>query len=116
MVTRGANGASHPNGGSRSRPYVSLKRSRCLASRPAMKQQWEEPAWVATAHGWIADRLGELGLTRTGAIEQPHVREWSTAMRVPTDQGDLWFKANSEVLAFEAGLLELLAEHRPDVV
>jgi hypothetical protein len=81
-----------------------------------MQQRWEDPVWTASAHGWIADRLGELGLTRTGDIEQPHVRDWSTAMRVPTDQGDLWFKANSEVLAFEAGLLELLAEHRPDVV
>jgi hypothetical protein len=79
-------------------------------------QQWEDPAWVATAHGWIADRLGELGLTRTAEIEQPHVRDWATAMRVPTDAGDLWFKANAEVLAFEAGLVALLAERRPDVV
>jgi hypothetical protein len=81
-----------------------------------MQQRWEDPAWVATAQGWIADRLGELGLTRTGEIEQPHVRDWATAMRVPTDAGDVWFKANTEVLAFEAGLVVLLAERRPDVV
>lgn len=81
-----------------------------------MEQQWEDPAWVATAHGWIADRLGELGLTRTGEIEQPHVRDWSTVMRVPTETGDVWFKANAQVLAFEAGLVALLAERRPDVV
>ena len=81
-----------------------------------MQQRWEDPAWVATAHGWIADRLGELGLTRTGEIEQPHVRDWATVMRVPTDAGDVWFKANTEVLAFEAGLVALLAERRPDVV
>jgi hypothetical protein len=81
-----------------------------------MQQRWEDPAWIATAHGWIADRLGELGLTRTGEIEQPHVRDWATAMRVPTDAGDVWFKANTEALAFEAGLVSLLAERRPDVV
>ena len=81
-----------------------------------MQQRWEDPAWVATAHGWIADRLGELGLNLTGEIEQPHVRDWATAMRVPTDAGDLWFKANAEVLAFEAGLVAVLAERRPDVV
>ena len=81
-----------------------------------MQERWEDPAWVATAHGWIADRLDELGLTRTGEIEQPHVRVWSTAMRVPTDAGDVWFKANTEVLAFEAGLVALLAERQPDVV
>ena len=81
-----------------------------------MAESWEDPAWVASAHGWIADRLGELGLTRTGEIEQPHVRDWSTVMRVPTDTGDVWFKANTEVLAYEAGLVSLLAERRPDVV
>lgn len=81
-----------------------------------MTQQWEDPAWVGTAHGWIAERLGELGLTRTGAIEQPHVREWSTVMRVPTDAGDVWFKANAEALAYEAGLVARLAARRPDVV
>lgn len=81
-----------------------------------MQQRWEDPAWVATAHGWIADRLGELGLNRTGEITQPHVRDWSTAMRVPTDAGAVWFKANTEVLAFEAGLVDLLSERRPDVV
>lgn len=80
------------------------------------EQRWEDPAWVATAHGWVDDRLGELGLTRTGEIEQPHVRAWATAMRVPTDAGHLWFKANAEDLAFEAGLVALLAERRPDVV
>ncbi len=81
-----------------------------------MQQQWNDPAWVTTAHGWIADRLGELGLTRTGEIEQPHVRDWATVMRVPTEAGDVWFKANTEALAFEAGLVALLAERRPDVV
>ena len=81
-----------------------------------MQQQWEDPAWLATAHGWIADRLRALGLTRTGEIEQPHVRDWSTVLRVPTEAGDVWFKANVEELAFEAGLVALLAERRPDVV
>jgi len=79
-------------------------------------QQWEDPTWVAKAHGWIGDRLHDLGMARTGEIEQPHVRDWSTVMRVPTDAGDVWFKANTDVLAFEAGLVALLAERRPDVV
>jgi hypothetical protein len=81
-----------------------------------MQQRWGDPAWVATAHGWIEDRLDELGLTRTGDVEQPHVRTWSTAMRVPTDAGVVWFKANAEALAHEAPLVALLAERRPDVV
>lgn len=81
-----------------------------------MAQQWEDPAWIATAHAWIADRLDDLGLTRTGEIEQPHVRTWSTVMRVPTDAGDVWFKATAPALAHEAPLVAILAERRPDVV
>ena len=81
-----------------------------------MGEQWEDPGWVRTAHGWIDDRLGELGLTRTGEIDQPHVRTWSTVMHVPTDVGDVWFKSNAAALAYEAPLVTLLAGRRPDVV
>ena len=82
-----------------------------------MQQQWEDPAWVATAHGWIADRLGELGLTRTGEIEQPHVRDWSTVMRVPDrSPATCGSRPTPTCSRFEAGLVALLAERRPDVV
>ena len=36
------------------------------------------------ADWWVEARLEELGLARTGAIEQPHVRSWATALRIPT--------------------------------
>ena len=73
------------------------------------EQRWRAPSFVTTAHAWIDERLGELGMTRTGAIEQPHVRDWATAMRVPTDQGTVWFKANEEALGHEAAVLEVVA-------
>jgi hypothetical protein len=52
----------------------------------------------------------------TGAIEQPHVRPWSTALRVPTKDGDLWFKANVPSQAYEAAIVTTLARDRPDCV
>jgi hypothetical protein len=74
---------------------------------------WEEPGFVARAHRWIDDRLAGLGLSRTGPVEQPHVYDWSTVMRVPTSGGTVWFKANAEPLAFEAALVARLARRAP---
>jgi hypothetical protein len=80
------------------------------------RSRWQDPAWQESAHTWIDGRLGELDIRRTGAIEQPHVYEWSTVMRAPTEIGDVWFKANMEALRHEAALAEMLSTRRPDVV
>jgi Phosphotransferase enzyme family len=74
---------------------------------------WRDPDWLEETHAWIrAHTPGSI----TGVIEQPHVYPWSTVMRVPTEDGHLWFKANSEVERFEAGLLMELAAAAPDVI
>jgi hypothetical protein len=77
---------------------------------------WTDPVWLADAHAWIDERIAALGGGHAGATEQPHVRPWSTVIRVPTTDGDLWFKANVPVLAYEAGVVEVLARTRPDAV
>ena len=69
---------------------------------------WVQADWLAEATTWIQDRLDERGLELTEEIEQPHVRWWSTVLRVPTAEGPLWFKANAAPHAFEAGLLAIL--------
>ncbi|MFI6822724.1 aminoglycoside phosphotransferase family protein [Micromonospora sp. NPDC050187] len=79
-------------------------------------RRWRDPVWLAEVGKWIDDRLGELGVTRRGSAAQPHVYPWSTVLRVPTDQGDVWFKANSESLRHEAALVQRIAARRPDVV
>jgi hypothetical protein len=78
-------------------------------------EAWTDPVWLAEVHAWIEEGVGDLGARLTGPIEQPHVRQWSTALRVPTSDGDLWFKANLPVLAHEAGIVDVLARRRPDV-
>ena len=77
---------------------------------------WTDPQWLAVAHAWIRERLEALDVRPTDDIEQPHVRPWSTVMRVPTSGGDLWFKANIPALAYEAGVVGVLARTRPDLV
>jgi hypothetical protein len=77
---------------------------------------WTDPDWLATAHGWIDERVGALGRHRTGAIEQPHVRSWGTVLRVPTDDGTLWFKATGSALRHEAAVHTILAARSPERV
>ena len=52
---------------------------------------WTDPQWLAGALAWLEAQGVEL----TGAVEQPHVRPWSTALRVRTTDGVLWFTAAS---------------------
>lgn len=74
-----------------------------------LEQRWREAGFVAAAHAWIDDRLATLGRTRTGEVEQLHVTDWSTVMRVPTDRGPVWFKAYDEAMVHEAAVLDLVA-------
>ena len=72
---------------------------------------WTDPAFLAEAHAWIRDHC-----VLTGPIEQPHIRPWATALRVPAVDGTLWFKASIPALAHEVPLLVVLNEQRLDSV
>jgi len=52
-------------------------------------------------------------MTLTDEITQPHIRPWSTVLRVPTNDGLLFFKASAEVLVHETALTEYLTRFRP---
>ena len=65
------------------------------------------PCLEAEAVGWATAELARLGRRVAGPIEQPHVRPWSTALRIPTDRGAAWFKATGPGPAYEGALLEL---------
>ena len=77
---------------------------------------WTDSRWLAEAHTWIREQVERLGAGIAGAIEQPHVYPWSTVLRVRTDGGDLYFKANTAELRHEAAVVTLLAELRPDCI
>jgi hypothetical protein len=74
-----------------------------------MEQKWREPEFVDAAIAWIDARLDDLGRARTAEPEQPHVTNWSTVFRVPTEDGDVWFKANDHTMLHEGAVLELVA-------
>jgi hypothetical protein len=77
---------------------------------------WTDPEWLEGAHAWIAAQLDRLGLEPDGPAEQPHVRPWATALRVPTSGGIIWFKAAIPALAYEAAVVDVISRRRPDLV
>jgi hypothetical protein len=75
-----------------------------------------QPGWLERASAWIHGELARRGILVVGTIEQPHVRPWSTVLRVPTEEGALFFKATSPLTAHEPALVETLARWRLDCV
>ena len=75
--------------------------------------RWLDSDWRAEAIAWIEEAIGG---SPAGAVEQPHVFPWSTVLRVPTREGDLWFKASAPVHRFEAALALELVRVLPDRV
>jgi Phosphotransferase enzyme family len=75
---------------------------------------WEQADWLDEAVGWVEAELARLGLRTAGPVEQPRVRPWSTVLRVPTAQGDVWFKACMPALAHEIAVVQVLSRLRPD--
>ena len=77
---------------------------------------WVDPEWRAGADAWIAEQLELLGREPTDAFDQIHDRPWSTVIRVPTLEGNVFFKAGSPPLRHEAALTEFLGMRRPDCI
>ena len=75
---------------------------------------WTQPGWRAEVTAWIHEALDRRRIRVTGPIEQPHVRPWSTVLRVPTNEGAVFFKASAPVCAHEPAATLALARWRPD--
>lgn len=70
---------------------------------------WTDSAWVDAILSWARERLASHGRTISGAVEQSHVRPWSTVFRIPTNGGVVWCKAAAPGTAHEARLLTAFA-------
>ena len=76
---------------------------------------WTQPGWFEEADAWIRAELESQGIRVGGPIERPHSRPWSTVLRAPTTEGDIYFKAVSPTIPHEPALLRALARWRPDL-
>ncbi len=84
--------------------------------QPELAVPWSQPGWLDAASTWILAQLDALGTPASGPIEQPHVRSWSTVLRVPTADGAVYFKATAPVLIHEPAVTVALAGWRPDLM
>ena len=75
-----------------------------------------QPGWFARASAWIYAELERHGIATNGPIEQPHSYPWSTVLRVPTGEGNFFFKAVSPAHPHEPALIGALARWNPDQV
>ncbi|RPJ23568.1 MAG: hypothetical protein EHM33_20515 [Chloroflexi bacterium] len=70
---------------------------------------WQDPDWQKHAQAWIQAEAARQSIRITGEIEQPHMYPWSTVLRVPTNEGMLFFKATAAETVYESALTEKLA-------
>jgi hypothetical protein len=77
---------------------------------------WQDHAWRSAALAWATERLAERGLEVAGEPEQPHVRAWSTAFRLPVRGGAVWLKSVGPGSAQEPALVEALGDWAPEHV
>jgi hypothetical protein len=82
----------------------------------------QAPAWVRAADAghwredmlaWTSGVLAELGRPITGAPTVHKWAPWSIVLRLPTDDGPVWFKQNVPTLGPEPALLQLLSARVP---
>ncbi|WP_433598686.1 phosphotransferase [Nocardia sp. CA-135953] len=65
---------------------------------------------------WATGVLTDRGVKIVGTPEETRRRAWSLIVRIPTDAGPTWLKANARAGAHEGPLLQALARLRPGSV
>jgi aminoglycoside phosphotransferase (APT) family kinase protein len=83
---------------------------------PPRRPAWFRPGWYDEVETWVDASLAGVGRRRTGPMRPEKVWSISAVLRVPTDGGDVWFKAAAEVFHAEAAIHRVLAAHFPDDV
>jgi len=77
---------------------------------------WQNPYWLKQASVWIQSETKRQSINITGEIEQPHIYPWSTVLRVPTNEGMLFFKATASETVYESALTQKLAGWYPHYI
>ncbi|HEX8228953.1 MAG TPA: aminoglycoside phosphotransferase family protein [Chloroflexia bacterium] len=83
---------------------------------PPSRGSWNVPGWYEEATDWMRSQLEAHGIEMTAPPEQ--IKHWiiTSALRVPTSQGDYYFKAVPAVFAQEPGITTAVAARYPQYV
>lgn len=87
-----------------------------LGAAPRLRPEWFSMGWFERACAWIDEVSAAHGYQRTGRVRTYKFWALSAVLRVPTDRGDLWFKASCEYFCHEAAAVSIISSHDPDVV
>jgi hypothetical protein len=77
---------------------------------------WRSVEFHDRVRAWVDERLEARGIRLTGEWSQPHARPWSSAIRLGSTAGPVWFKVNGAGTRHEPALLRLLADRVPALV
>lgn len=81
------------------------------AEGPPPSPHWRSSAFADELRAWVQEQVGEVT-----AMEQVHLRPWSTLWRAETEQGVFFAKDNCAHQSFEARLMATLARLAPSRV
>ena len=84
---------------------------------PDLRPAWFRPGWFGQADHWIQFQMDRLGLQATGSLEQVRLGSKSSCLlRIPANNGFLYFKASHPKPPAEAPLTMAVADQWPDYV
>ena len=80
---------------------------------PSIRVPWFRTGWYSHAEEWIKTAVDGAGFKLTGLPEQVKASDFCTVQRIPTNKGDLYFKATGPAAQHEAILSNHLDQHYP---
>lgn len=98
-------------------PFVLWFAEQDAGKPPVRRPPFHQPGWFNHADHWIQFQLDSLSIQVTGSVEQFR-QGWTSSclLRVPTNQGWVYFKAGYEAAPGEAALTAVLARRWPQTV
>lgn len=83
---------------------------------PPLRVPWARRGWLARVQEWAEDELAARGIMPTARWEQ--VKHWgiSSVWKIPTSEGDIYFKAVPPLFATEPVITQALAARYPQVI
>lgn len=88
-------------------------------SVPVNRPAWSRPGWFEEAAAWMESELARCGYSQLGPVEQANSWCLSCVLRVPTEEGDIYFKVAADLPLFVnepavvAGLAALFPDNIP---
>jgi hypothetical protein len=87
-----------------------------VGEAPTRRPAWFAPGWYDEVEQWVDQVLDAAGRRRTGPPRVVRVWSLSAVLRVPTTDGEVWFKAACDHFRGEPAVHRVVAEHLPEVV